>query len=679
MQRLRFGSSFAPLLALSLATGVAAAPSARDVPLSPRNASYAIELRLDPRLQTLEGRQVLTWTNRTARATGELWFHLYWNAWRNDRSTWLLEDRLRDRSDLDDVRDEDWGWIDVRSTRLLDADGGELDLTPSQRFEAPDDGNPDDRTVLVVTLPRPVPPGGTIRVEQTWQARVPRTFARTGRRGEFYFIAHGFPKLGVLEHGGWNCHQFHAGTEFYSDYGVYDVRITLPERFVVGATGRRTATEPNGDGTVTHRFQQADVHGFTWTASPDYVVREARFEEPGLPPIELRLLIQPEHLAQAERHLAAARAAFRHYGTWYGPYPYGHVTIVDPAYGSGAGGMEYPTLFTCGTRLYNPFGADSPESVTVHEAGHQFWYGIVGNNEFEHAWLDEGLNTFSTYRTLDAAYPARVLSRRYLAPPGGGRGFLPLLFREVAVSRLAERVNRSRSLITADVPARPSFRYYPEAHGALSYGKPALWLVTLERHLGWDTLQRILSTFFRRHAFGHPTPDDFFAIAEEVSGRELDWFFDQVHRGSGSFDYAVTDVSSRKIRPRGWVERDGELVRIEDAPENPEDDAVPYRSEVVVRRLGDAWFPVDVLLVFEDGHEIRESWDGRDRWRLVVVEREAKLDHAVVDPGHVLALDIDRVNNSRRVERRARMPAVKWGSKWMVWLQDLLAAFEFFL
>jgi len=215
------------------------------------------------------------------------------------------------------------------------------DLTQSKKFAAPDDGNPEDQTVMVVSLPQAIAPGESIQVELSFTSKIPRT----GFRGNYFFLAQWFPKLGVYENGGnWNCHQFHAGTEFFSDYGVYDVKITVPSNYVVGATGRLAEKTENADGTTTHRQVQADVHDFTWTTSPDYLVREKRFEHPGLPPVDMRLLIQPEHFEQAERHFAATAAALQYYGTWFGPYPYGHVTVVEAAYESGAGGMEYPTL-----------------------------------------------------------------------------------------------------------------------------------------------------------------------------------------------------------------------------------------------------------------------------------------------------------------------------------------------
>ncbi len=662
-----------PLTLALAALSVLATAAAADEPLSPRNANYRLEVTLDPEAKTLAGRGTLTWRNLQEQPTDELWFHLYWNAWRNDRSTWFQENRLSPRRGrLPKPREGDWGYTEVDAMTF---DGTAL----ATRFAAPDDGNPDDRTVMVATLPRAVEPGETIAVDFAWRSKIPRTFARTGFRGDYFFIAHWFPKLGVYEAEGWNCHQFHAPTEFYSDYGVYDVTITVPDRFVVGATGRETGREENGDGTVSHRYQEEDVHAFTWTTSPDYRVREDRFEVAGLPPVDLRLLYQPEHEHQVERHLDATRAALEHYGKWYGPYPYGHVTVVDPAYGSGARGMEYPTIFTCGTRLKKPYGGGSPEGVTIHEAGHQFWYGIVGNNEFEDAWIDEGLNTFSTARTYEAAYGERRFVERYLDPPGTRfDGFLPILFDDLRLSRAVygNRLNRYAGdrAHTADPQSEHTFRYFPPTAGRLSYDKTSMWLATLERHLGWDTLQRILATFFERWKFRHPKPEDFFRVADEVSGQDLSWFFDQVHRQTLDFDYAVDSVASFPVDVKGFVDGGGGLTYTAGSEETE-----TWRTEVVVRRHGGGVFPLPVLLVFEDGSELSIPWQGEERWKLFVAERPAKLRHAVVDPERVLLLDQDYTNNSRVRQPDADAALVKWGSRWMTWLQDLLITFTFFV
>ncbi|MGH9332469.1 MAG: M1 family metallopeptidase, partial [Vicinamibacteria bacterium] len=485
-------------------------PDSEGEALSPRNANYRIEVELDPETKTLTGKETITWRNIQPIEASDLRIHLYWNAWRNNRSTWLKEARLRRSGrNLEDPREGDWSYSDVESIRLIpDVGVPGIDLTSQVRFAAPDDGNPEDRTLLVVPLPEPVPPEGAAQVELTWKSRIPRTFARTGYRGNFFFVAQWFPKLAVLEENGWNAHQFHAGTEFFSDYGEYDVSITVPSDYVVGATGRETDRK-DASGKTTYRYQQADVHDFAWTASPDYLVFERRFESPGLPPVDMRLLLQPEHLGQKERHFDATAAALENYGKWYGAYPYGHVTVVDPAYGSGAGGMEYPTFFTAGTRLFNPFGGGSPEGVTVHECGHQFWYGLVGNNEFEHAWLDEGFNTFSTARTMDVTYGPRSYVKRYLNPREADRltGFLPVMFDDIRLDRVigGDRLDDFREDATWDAQSTPTFRYFPATGGALSYDKTSLWLHTLERYLGWETLQRVMSTFFERWKFKHPT------------------------------------------------------------------------------------------------------------------------------------------------------------------------------
>ena len=169
---------------------------------------------------------MITWRNITHVSTSELQFHLYWNAWVDTRSTLMREKSL---SGPVHTPPGDFAQFSVDSIRLANAgpDDPSGDLTPSRRFIAPDDGNADDKTVMVVSLPRPVAPGESTSVVVKWSARVPRTFDRTGAIGKYYFIAQWFPKLGVLEDSGWNCHQFHSQTEFFSDYGVYDVEISV--------------------------------------------------------------------------------------------------------------------------------------------------------------------------------------------------------------------------------------------------------------------------------------------------------------------------------------------------------------------------------------------------------------------------------------------------------------------
>jgi hypothetical protein len=651
-----------------------AAPPGKATPtaVSPRNANYSIDAELDTGRRTLTGREVITWRNITPASTDEIRLHLYYNAWRNTQSTWLRERQLAGRAgDFADLPEQDWASIDVTAIRLLGAGAAPpIDLTAAARFIAPDDGNPDDRTLLSVPLPSIAGPGSTINLAVEWTLHVPRTFARTGALDDFFFLAQWFPKVAVLQAHGWTSHQFHATTEFFSDYGTYDVRLTVPRGWTVGATGVAQPAQSTREGATTHRFIQDDVHDFAWTTSPKFLDLHERFDDPRLPPVDMRLLLQPEHAGQAERHFAAARATLKYYGDWFGPYPYGHLTIVDPAWQSDADGMEYPTLITAGTRWLAPSGVAEPEDVVVHEAGHQWWYGLVGSNEFDYALLDEGFNTFATARTLDVAYPPFVRSDRFFG------GFIPWVYRDVPMPREVDgdRLNGYRLNAKSDVPSTPSWKYYPRSGGSITYNKTAVWLHTLERMLGWPTLQRILSTYFERYRFKHPTPEDFFAVANEVSGQDLTWFFDQVYRTANVFDYGIQNVTSDPVTVTGYVDdASGQRRFVRD---QKRDDL--YRTNVIARRYGEALFPVDVLVTFEDGTQLREHWDGRARWTRYTYERASRAVSAQVDPDRILLLDVNYTNNSFTLKPSADRAATKWSLAWLVWLQDLLVTSAFF-
>ena len=662
---------------------------------SPRNANYDIDVRLDHAARTLTGRETIHWRNISSNPTSELQFHLYWNAWRNVESTWLRERRLA--GNFTPPRDDAWSSIDVTRLRVRKAAevstgtstaastaadavantavgenaGDWVELTEQRRFLAPDDGNEADRTVMAAGLPWDVLPNETIEIEVEWDAKVPRPFARTGYRDEYYFIAQWFPKLGVLEDAGWNTHQFHAHTEFYSDYGVYDVSINVPQGFVVGASGRETGRIENADDTVTHRYGAQDIHDFAWTTSPDFLDSRQTFEHPTLPRVEMRMLLQPEHAGQESRHFDATAATLKYYGEWFGAYPYDHITIVDPAYRSGSGGMEYPTLFTAGARWLGPMRVAQPERVTIHEAGHQFWYGIVGSNEFEHAWMDEGINTFSEARVTSEAGFSNYLAARFFG------GFVPWVLNDIRSQRATDgnRLSGYRNNAEADVPSTPSFRYWPRTASAVSYNKTALWLHTLERRLGWPVLQRIMSTYFDRWKFRHPQPADFFAVVNEVSGQDMTWFFDQVYRSSNVFDYGVQELRSATVRPTPDATSD----TVSDTASTTTADTDLYRTVVVVRRFGEAIFPVDVVTTLRDGERITEQWDGRHRRVIYTYERPSQALSVEVDPERVLLLDVNYTNNSATLDPRADEASLKWSLKWLAWLQDLMLTYAFFV
>jgi hypothetical protein len=295
-----------------LTLGAANSAVAQPAPLSPRNANYTLRATLTPATRTLEGRGRLTWRNTAAVPATELRFHLYWNAWRDAHSTWFKEQRLGSHQRFSERPADDAGWMDMTALTLVDGEARHS-LLSRAHYVAPDDGNERDRTVLAVPLDAAVPPGDTIELDLSWTARVPRTVARTGVLGRYYFIAQWFPKIGVFEDTGWNCHQFHMTTEFFADFGVYDVSLTVPTGWVVGATGVERGRQTGPDGTTTHRYVQADVHDFAWTTSPDFLEVTRRVADAGARPVDVRLLLQPAHAGQIDRHVSAIRATLASY------------------------------------------------------------------------------------------------------------------------------------------------------------------------------------------------------------------------------------------------------------------------------------------------------------------------------------------------------------------------------
>ena len=331
--------------------------------------------------------------------------------------------------------------------------------------------------------------------------------------------------------------------------------MTVPTRFIVGATGVRTATQAHADGTTTYTYEQADVHDFAWTASPrfveitrrfeaarevtaaDYAAAAARLDRPidqlRLGDVEVRLLMQPEHRPQAERYLAAAMRAIEAFGLAYGPYPYRTLTIVDPPEEAiGTGGMEYPTFFTAGTSaLLNTWPFDrirEPEDVVVHEFGHQYFQGLVASNEFEEPWLDEGITTWASAQVMDGLF-------------GPDRSLLVFAgVRAGEIDQLRAGLDRRHG---AEMIRQPAWTY-DDGYPFNAYFRPALVLRTLEGLLGERTVARIMRTYAERWRFGHPSSDDLYAVASEVAGRDLTPFFRQTIESPVVVDYQLGGVET---------------------------------------------------------------------------------------------------------------------------------------
>jgi hypothetical protein len=582
-------------------------------PLSQRVVAYDIQARYDPRSHTLDGVENLTYLNTTGVPLDRFPFHLYLNGFQ-PHATWVREAHSAGNRDTHEKEWEtrQYGADQIRSLEVE----GMGDLTARLEYLQPEDGNPEDRSVVQVRLPKPLAPGASIRFKIGFHDQFPETQARTGWKRDFVLGGQWFPKVGVFWHGQWNCHQFHSDTEFFADFGVYDVKLTLPRNQVVGASGVEEATVQNDDGTKTVSFHGEDIHDFAWTACPRFRVFEDTYSS-GLGPVKLRLLMLPGHWDQARRHATILKQTLDRFERWYGPYPYKTLTLVDPEPDSAAGGMEYPTFITAGTTWWMPEGLRIPELVTEHEFGHQYWYGMVATNEFEEAWLDEGINSYTEVKVLEDLFGRDGSAIRQWGAHLGDRGMQRLSYLQFADM---DPIVRKGWL----------FRSYG-SYGGITYGKTASTLLTLESIVGEETLRKAIHTWFMQRRFTHPTGTDFLRTVEEVSGQDLKWFFDQAVTGTRILDYEVLSVDSERA---DWP-----------AKTKPGKDTL-YQSTVVIHRKGDFILPVEVAIRFDDGQTVRERWNGEDRWISYVYQRHAKVTTVEVDPEHRVLLARNTFNTS---------------------------------
>ncbi len=637
----------------------------------PRIASYDIRAELDTDSHTISASETITWTNPAPAPATELRFHLYLNAFAGDDTTFFRESGGKHRRSR--AAEDGWGWVQLGSLRV---DGGP-ELTKAMRFEAPDDGNQADRTVAVVPLPDPVPPGRTIRIDVQFRARLPRVYARTGYAGDFHFLGQWFPKLGVFEGrpdgtAAWSCHQFHLNSEFYANFGDYRVELTVPDGWLVGATGQRVS-QASGSGKQKVVYEQEAVHDFAAVAAREFVEVTGTFSDDDVPPpwrlraahllgrhpgslalspVQLRLLLPARLGPLAPRILASARATLAHYGLLYGAYPYGTLTVVVPPRGaSGAGGMEYPTLVTAGGTWKDLVPPRSwlqlPERVTIHEIGHQWFYGMLASNEFRHPWLDEGLNSFADMRAHSAF-------ERDLAPIP--RLPAPLNVNESDLGRLYLATFPGGEPI--DSPAwtfRTTNEYFLD-----SYQHPALILATTERLVGEAAFARAMRAYADDNRFRHPGPADLLAAFRAHVGPEATSFLERALTSAEVCDFAVKRAFTLRSRaPRGVLApAPGDTGE----PRARDSDTAPntWESVVLVTRNGTMAIPVVIELEYADGTRERTTWDGKASFHRIRTTTAAALRAVRVDPDEVLFIEIDRSDNVFAIEPAAVASAEVW-------------------
>lgn len=583
-------------------------------PLSNRLVEYHMNVEYVPDVQELRGQQVITWKNPGSRPVDELYLHTYPNAFASNKTTFMRESGGKLRQDK--AREDSMGWMKLTAVRTQLGQ----DLTGRMWYVQPDDGNIDDHTLLKISLPEAVNPGDSITLETQFTVKLPYVFARMGYADDFVMAGQWFPKVAVYEpkgmrgrtEEGWNLHQYHGSSEFYADFGIYNVKIKVPSNYTVAATGfqLKPAAVDTAARTKTYNFYADDVHDFAWSASPDFLYFEEPFAAKKVPGVKIKLYLDPRHAELKERYFTAAKKALARFSEWYGEYPYTTLSIVvPPSGGNGAGGMEYPTLVTAWAADKDSPGLEL-ERVIVHEIGHQFWYGIVASNEFEEAWLDEGITSYAEDAVMEAEY--------------GIKSNLPM---EASYITSPESLKRN------------SWEYRDHRHYADNvYIRAKLVLREIESIVGKTKMRQIMQTYFERWKFKHPTTRDFQTVIEDVTKERWDDFFNQYVYGPLMMDFSVDSIRSKK---------------------KTKDGTTHYESTVLIRKRGGSASKVPILFHFADGQRAERVWEGtKDKMEFKLYHTHP-VDWVMIDPDYSLVLENKRINNFYQKEIDP-----KWQVRW---------------
>ena len=683
----------------SAANAWGGARTGRESTLADRVVDYHIDATLDPVKHTVDGQEKLTWRNRSNQPIRAIYLHLYLNAFEGFYSTFYEEKLKRGFDFRSDVSAKNGEWGHIELGKITQA-GAPVPWT----FVQPDGGPKTDHTVVRFDLPTPVPAGGSTTLDIAFHDQLPRVVARTGYFGTFHLVGQWFPKIGVLELAGergataprWNVHEFHLHSEFYADYGNYDVNLTVPKDYSVGATGQEQGEPHEVNGKVTHHFVQGDVHDFAWVAD-NRLAKPLDGQYIGLDgkPVKVRVLYTPENVASAAPTLKATIDSLAYFSTTLGAYPYQTVTAVVPPFNAAeAGGMEYPTFFT--TDGYNRIKPNSVDEVmlafvTIHEFGHGYFYGILGSNEFEELMLDEGLNEYWDNRMLrsydkSVHWAPRIWQRLGIDPVIHPAEFFQF-----------ERLTALNKDPTDPTGANSWDRFSTPSYVSV-YNRTAILMRDLEERLGHDVIERAFKQYYATWKFRHPSIADLQATLSEVSGKPdivAKAFAQQVYSAQ-KMDDRIDQFTSVEFLPQQqtaqgqvlradgyheWAEVTREQIdkQIEDARKqykkqhpNAQEGMgpYPYLTTVILRRTGVA-VPQTLVVKFADGTSEKVLWNDEQRWARFTWVKPAQAVSAQIDEQEQHYLDMNKLDDSRTIKADSSASR-RWTAELATFFQSLI-------
>lgn len=508
-----------------------------------QEVNYTINVTLNDKEKTLDAFEKMVYTNNSPDTLRFIWFHLWPNAYKNDKTAFSEQVTGNGNTSFYFSKDEERGYINRLDFKV---DGA------TAKFEE----HPANMDIGRLDLPQPLAPGKSVTITTPFHVKLPKNVSRGGYTGETFQATQWYPKPAVYDRKGWHRMPYLDQGEFYSEFGKFDVTITVPANYIVAATGElQNATEletlkqlgklspdkqenyqlfkkeleakakkagvnfyemmpPSASQTKTLRYIQDRVHDFAWFASKLFLVQHDTIQLAGKT-VDAFTYFHPWEKSQWEKSLSYTKDGTRKYSEWIAEYPFKVVSVVSGDANETSGGMEYPTI----TLITMKEGGQEMDITITHEIGHNWFYGVLASNERAHAWMDEGMNTYYQNR-----YELEKYGNYHLVDQNGGKMFgnkTPDESLEMLLNLMFKLYKDQPIDLEAD---QYSFINY----GLVVYVKASIWMKKLEEQLGRNTFDSVMRQYYRDWAFKHPYPEDFRATVEKYSGQNIESLYQQL-------------------------------------------------------------------------------------------------------------------------------------------------------
>ena len=516
-----------------------------------QDVSYKIEVKLDDKNHFLSGFETLTYKNNSPQTLTEIYMHVWPNAYKNKETALAQQLKRNEGNKLAKADPKDLGYIDSLDFKV---NGAAVQWSYT----------PEHQDIVVLKLASPLKSGEAIQISTPFKVKIPSgSLSRLGHIGQSYQITQWYPKPAVYDQNGWNAMPYLNQGEFYSEFGSFDVKITVPANYVVGATGElQTASEiaylnqkveeskkklekllntetersktfpESASEWKTLQYKQDRVHDFAWFADKRFLVLKGEVVLPhSKETVTTWAMFTPQNAKLWANALEYLHDGTYYYSLWNGDYPYKHVTAIDGTISAG-GGMEYPMITVIG----NSSSKEELEVVIVHEVGHNWFYGILGSNERVHGWMDEGLNTLNEMRYVQTKYPDNT---RFSDMVAGGRFHLNDLDHHDS----GDITYRTLASFGLDQPLEThSDDFSSLNYGAIMYQKTGVVFFYLMDYLGAEKFDEAMSAYYQQWKFKHPQPADLQKTLETQTGKDLSWLFKDLIQTTKHLDYKIKGV-----------------------------------------------------------------------------------------------------------------------------------------